>query len=217
MEYKTVLFPSEAEFTEKKSRFIGSLMPVCSWEQAEEEIRKVKSRLKGAKHYAYAYVLREGNIKRFSDDGEPQGTAGTPMLEILERSGLYDVLVVGTRYFGGILLGVGGLVRAYSQCAKDAVGAAQTVIMEPCAEIEFDTDYNMYGGISRILPQYEAKILEENFGSVIKIRVVIREKDYEKFKLELIELSSGRIEPKILKKMYDFLKKQQENTKKTSI
>ena len=133
-EYTTIYSPAEDEFVERKSRFIGHIAPVQTEEEAQAFIAQIRQQHRDATHNTYAYILRSG-IKRYSDDGEPQGTAGVPMLECVEKEGLVDVAVVVTRYFGGILLGAGGLVRAYSHGAKIAVDAAQRKLMTTCVEI----------------------------------------------------------------------------------
>ena len=120
MEYVTVEREAVDEFIEKKSRFIGSCRPVQTEEEALDFIAKLKSQYWDASHNVYAYILREGNIARFSDDGEPQGTAGIPVIDTLKKAGVVDAVVVATRYFGGILLGGGGLIRAYSHTASIA-------------------------------------------------------------------------------------------------
>ena len=131
-EYKTVEFENSDEFIEKKSKFIGYVKPVKTQEEATEFINKIKSKHWDATHNVYAYVLQENNIQRYSDDGEPSGTAGVPVLDVILKSNLVDVCVVVTRYFGGTLLGAGGLVRAYSHGSKIAVEAGNIIIhMEP--------------------------------------------------------------------------------------
>ena len=118
-EYKTVKDIGIAEIVEKRSRFIASVRPVSSEEDALEYLNMLKQKYWDARHNVYAYIIRENNIMRYSDDGEPSGTAGVPVLDILKREELTDVIVVVTRYFGGILLGTGGLVHAYSKAAKE--------------------------------------------------------------------------------------------------
>ena len=122
-EYKTVEFESKDEFIEKKSRFIGYVKPVKTQEEATEFINAIKSKHWDATHNVSAYVLRDNNIQRSSDDGEPSGTAGVPTLDVLLKEGIVDTCVVVTRYFGGTLLGAGGLIRAYSHASKIAVDA----------------------------------------------------------------------------------------------
>ena len=129
MNYLTVSEPAEASFIEKCSEFIGYISPVSTSEEAVDFINGIKARHRKAKHNVYAYILRQDNISRYSDDGEPQGTAGMPVLEVLRKRGLTDICVVVTRYFGGILLGGGGLVRAYSHAASLACDAAHTMDM----------------------------------------------------------------------------------------
>ena len=124
MNYFTVSQPAEDSFIEKRSEFIGYIAPVATNEQAVDFINQIRAKHRKAKHNVYAYILRQDNISRYSDDGEPQGTAGMPVLEVLKKRGLTDVCVVVTRYFGGILLGGGGLVRAYSHAASLACDAA---------------------------------------------------------------------------------------------
>lgn len=146
--YKTVRAYGFDEFTEKRSRFIGYAKPVSTEEEALDFISKIKKEHWDARHNCYAYSLREGGVRRYSDDGEPQGTAGVPMLEVLTKGGLVDVVVVVTRYFGGVLLGTGGLVRAYSQGAKIALDAAGVVKMETCCECALDCTYTQYGKLN---------------------------------------------------------------------
>ena len=142
--YKTVAREAHAEFVEKKSRFIGHVKPVTTEEEAQAFVAALKKQYWDATHNVYAYVLRSG-ARRFSDDGEPQGTAGMPTLDVLQKAGLTDCVVVVTRYFGGILLGAGGLVRAYSHGALLAAAAGEIVEMRPCTVVEAVCDYAQYG------------------------------------------------------------------------
>ena len=133
--YRTIAAPAEDEFIEKKSRFIGYIAPVTTEQEAAAFIESVRARHREARHNCYAYRLRQNNLARFSDDGEPSGTAGRPILEVLQREDLTDVCVVVTRYFGGILLGTGGLARAYTQGCKIAVAAAGVLCMYPAVNV----------------------------------------------------------------------------------
>ena len=135
MEYKTIARRCEARFIEKKSEFIGYLCPVQTEEQAVAFIEEIRAMHRKATHNCYAYILRENNAARHSDDGEPGGTAGVPIYEVLRKEGLTDVCCVVTRYFGGVLLGAGGLVRAYTKGAKDAVDAAQIKCMAEAVKL----------------------------------------------------------------------------------
>ena len=166
MPYITIKAPAQDEFVEKKSRFIGYISPVRTPEEAAEFIAEIKALHREATHNVSAWRLRDGQ-KRYSDDGEPQGTAGIPVLDVIEKEGLVDVCIVATRYFGGILLGGGGLVRAYSHTAKLAVDAAQKLAMLECRELSVSLDYSLYGRLSYILPEYEIKVLSSDFGEKI--------------------------------------------------
>ncbi len=150
-DYKTPTTAGSGEFVEKRSRFIGYCMPVATEQEATDFIAQIRSRHWDARHNVYAYSLREGNIKRYSDDGEPSGTAGMPVLDVITKNEVYNVCVVVTRYFGGILLGTGGLVRAYSQGAKLALDAGRVALMEYCAVCSLRCTYNQYGKVSSII------------------------------------------------------------------
>ena len=144
-DYKTVLQDAEAEMIERKSRFIGYCRPVKTQDEAINFINEIRAMHRQATHNVYAYVLREDNIMRYSDDGEPAGTAGVPVLEVIKKEGLTDVAVVVTRYFGGILLGAGGLVRAYGKSAKLGIDAAVRIEKLYCELFLVRCDYSTYG------------------------------------------------------------------------
>ena len=148
-EYKTVEKEASDFFIEKKSKFIGYAKPVKTQEDTLEFISKIKSKHWDATHNVYAYVLRENNIQRYSDDGEPQGTAGQPMLEVLRKQGLRHVLAVVTRYFGGVKLGAGGLVCAYTKSVTDALKKAEIVKYKPSVTFFVETDYACLKGLKR--------------------------------------------------------------------
>lgn len=150
-DYKTVLSNAKDEFVEKRSRFIGYCKPVTCEQEAVDFINEKRSEHWNATHNVYAYSLREGNIKRYSDDGEPSGTAGMPCLDVIVKNEIYDVCVVVTRYFGGVLLGTGGLVRAYSHGAKIALDAAKIVMMQNCLVCSARCTYNRYGKVSALV------------------------------------------------------------------
>lgn len=194
MNYSTVYAKAEASFTEKKSEFIGYIAPVKTTEEAVSFINEIREKHRKATHNVYAYILRDNNISRYFDDGEPQGTAGVPVLDVLQKEGLTDICCVVTRYFGGILLGGGGLVRAYSHSAKIAVDAAQRMIMCSCFKVNFSVDYNLYGKITYILPEFEVKILDTIFETDVKISLLIKSEKYEGFEKKLIDLCNGNIE-----------------------
>ena len=157
MEYKTIARRCEARFIEKKSEFIGYLCPVQTEEQAVAFIEEIRAMHRKATHNCYAYILRENNAARHSDDGEPGGTAGVPIYEVLRKEGLTDVCCVVTRYFGGVLLGAGGLVRAYTKGAKDAVDAAQIKCMAEAVKLAVTVDYGLYGRLAQVFSIYARK------------------------------------------------------------
>lgn len=194
MSYVTVSGFARDSFVEKKSEFIGSIAPVRTSEEAIEFINKIKSENRKARHNVYAYVLREGNVSRYSDDGEPQGTGGVPVLDVINKAGLTDVCVVVTRYFGGILLGASGLVRAYSQGCSLAVSAAKKMVMCECSRISFSCDYSLYGKISYVLPEFEILTEKEDFADSVNISVLVKKEKLEGLKKKLTDISNGKLE-----------------------
>jgi len=193
MNYFTVSKPSEASFTEKRSEFIGQIAPVRTNDEAVEFINSVKAKHRKAKHNVYAYVLRTDNISRYSDDGEPQGTAGTPVLDVLLKRGLTDVCIVVTRYFGGILLGGGGLVRAYSHTASLACDSADIMNMCLCHRLKITTDYNMYGKVSYILPSFDVITVNSDFGADVSVEVLVLSEKADALIKELTEATNATV------------------------
>ena len=183
----------EDEFYEKKSRFIGRLWPVETEEEALEKIQAMKKQHYDATHNCWAYIIRDGAV-RFSDDGEPGGTAGMPMLQVLQREGLYNVVCVVTRYFGGILLGAGGLVRAYTTGAKIAVDAAGksmkrvwTVLYVPCP-------YTFYERVKLLVGECEGIIRSTDFGAEVELELLSPEANAAAFLDKLTDMTSGTVE-----------------------
>lgn len=163
LEYKTVKTAAEDEFTEKRSRFIGNICPVETVEEANAFIEKIKKTHYNARHNCFAYILRDGNIKRYSDDGEPQGTAGTPILHLLEKEEITDAVIVVTRYFGGILLGTGGLTRAYGHAAKLALQKGEIKRMGLCSILKLKTDYAFYQRLLALFKETDVHMQSEEF------------------------------------------------------
>ena len=183
----------EDEFYEKKSRFIGRIWPVETEEEALEKIQAMKKQHYDASHNCWAYIIRDGAV-RFSDDGEPGGTAGMPMLQVLQREGLYNVVCVVTRYFGGILLGAGGLVRAYTRGAKIAVDAAGksmkrvwTVLYVPCP-------YTFYERVKLLVGECEGIIRQTDFGAEVELELLFPEANAQPFLDKLTDMTSGTVE-----------------------
>ncbi len=205
MEYKTIARRCEARFIEKKSEFIGYLCPVQNEEQAIAFIEEIRAMHRKATHNCYAYILRENNAARHSDDGEPGGTAGVPIYEVLRKEGLTDVCCVVTRYFGGILLGAGGLVRAYTKGAKDAVDAAQIKCMASAAELLVTVDYGLYGKLAQIFADHDARVANEEFADNVRITLYIREENAQKLKEKLIDACNGNVVVEDIQNLnYDF-------------
>lgn len=191
-EYKTVEKAAVAEFTEKKSRFIGYVCPVKTAEEAQNFITEVRSKNREATHSVPAYVLRENNIQRCSDDGEPSGTAGVPVLDVILKSEVKDVCVVVTRYFGGVLLGAGGLVRAYSHGSKIALDAGGIITLAPCSVLQVEADYSFYERIRVMLEDNSANIEDCIFSDNVKIIFSIRDTRVDDISQKLTELSNGK-------------------------
>ena len=157
-DYRTIRGTATGEYEEKKSRFIAQLSFADSEEKAVAFLEQVRAANRTARHNVYAYRLREGNRERYSDDGEPAKTAGTPALEVLQHSGLTDLVVVITRYFGGVLLGTGGLVRAYTTATARALEAAEVVTVRSVVELEVTVDYSLYEGAKLADPQFTDRV-----------------------------------------------------------
>lgn len=192
-EYVTIAQRAEDDFFERKSQFIGYIAPVSTEEEALAFLAEIRAKHRDARHNCFAYILQNG-VKRASDDGEPQGTAGVPIMEVVEREGLTDVIVVVTRYFGGILLGAGGLVRAYAHAAKLAVDAAQRKVMSPAVLVEMQMDYNQYGRINNVLSKYTAIVQDTAFTDLVTMRILFIERDVEAFRAELTEMTAATVE-----------------------
>ena len=204
MEYKTIESRVEARFEEKKSEFIGYLAPVSSEEEACAFIEEIRAMHRKARHNCYAYILNDGGA-RHSDDGEPQGTAGVPIYEVLQKEGLSGVCCVVTRYFGGVLLGAGGLVRAYTKAAADAVSSAKIKVMALAQRVDISVDYSLYGRMPKIFEEFGAKVAGENFEDNVKITVYVREQFAQSLADKLVDSCNGNVKVEFQdKEFYDF-------------
>lgn len=192
-DYKTVLENASDEFVEKRSRFIGYCKPVKTEQEAIDFINEKRSEHWNATHNVYAYSLREGNIKRYSDDGEPSGTAGMPVLDVIVKNEIFDVVVVVTRYFGGVLLGTGGLVRAYSHGSKIAVEAAKPVIMQNCLVCEARCAYNQYGKVSSLIIGVGAVVDDTVYESDVLVKFHIKPDLLGTLNKKLADATSGGV------------------------
>ena len=202
--YVTVSEYGVDEFVEKKSRFIGYARPVSDADEAMEFVKEIKKKHNDARHNCFAYSLKDGSL-RYSDDGEPQGTAGQPILDVLVRSGVTDCVVVVTRYFGGVLLGTGGLTRAYTEGAKIAINAAKPVEMIKAKLVAFNCDYSIYGSIQTLLAKHGATIDNSDFQEDIHLEILVLPSDFKSLCDDICELSAGKII--ITEKSEKFLKK----------
>ncbi len=193
--YTTLLGEGTDIYEEKRSEFIGVAAHIDSEADALQLVKRIKAEHYDARHNVYAYVCSSGNVQRYSDDGEPQGTAGIPVLDVIRKSGLEDVCVVVTRYFGGILLGAGGLVRAYTAAAKLAIDNAGIVTYQTYAKIRMELNYADYQKILAKLPIFEAKIDNTDFGSEVVLDIAIRATDEERFFTYVKELFNNKVSP----------------------
>ncbi len=193
---------SRTEFIERKSRFITTLQRVETVEEAEAFIAEIKAEYPDATHNCAAYRIKDPLVERFFDDGEPGGTAGMPMLDVLKKQDLFDVAVVVTRYFGGILLGAGGLVRAYSKGAADGVAEAGTALMELGARLKVNCAYSLYDRLQRMPELQRAEILNTEFGADVSVELMLRVSEVERLTRSLADLSAGNASLKLQEKLF---------------
>ncbi len=192
MDYKTIAKKGEYEFTVNRSRFIGTALPVSDEDAALGFIREIKSNYGDARHNVYAYALG-ANRRRYTDDGEPQGTAGLPVLSVIEHLGITDCAVVVTRYFGGILLGTGGLVRAYTKAAEGAFQDGGVVSMVKCKLCRIKCDYSLYAALQSVIEQNGGTVENCDFTDSVVISFYVAEGIYETVAKEITECSLGRV------------------------
>ena len=187
----------------KRSRFIATAKGEVSQEEAEAFVKSVKKQYSDATHNCYAYVADElGNIARFSDDGEPSGTAGQPILDVIKKQGLVKTAIVITRYFGGIKLGAGGLVGAYSAAASDVLKVAKILEKKECQKVFLKTDYSTFSAVEKYLFKAECKPLGFDYGDEVSGEIVVPKDDVNGFVLSINELTSGKAETKILDEVF---------------
>lgn len=191
----------QAEYIEKKSRFLGGVYPVTSEQEAKEILERVRKQHYDARHNCWCYILKSGQ-KRYSDDGEPQGTAGQPMLNVFEREGVVDVLCIVTRYFGGILLGAGGLCRAYTKAAKDALDAAGISKMQPWLRQQITVSYALFERAKLLIAAQEGTVEDAQYGADILITYRIPEGADERLRTALREASSRSVVPSLLEEIF---------------
>ena len=191
--YITVSGESVGEYSEKRSRFIATLRHTETEEQAAAFLAEMRSKYWDARHNCYAYSLSHGALKRFSDDGEPHGTAGKPILDIIDGSGLTDITVVVTRYFGGVLLGTGGLVRAYSAAAREAVAAAERVRMTPCTVYKARCGYSELERLTKLITDCGGRVENTVYGADVELEFHLEDLACGGFLSKLKEMFAARI------------------------
>ena len=192
-EYYIPTQSSETEFVEKRSRFIGHVWRVESEEEARAHIEATKKKHYDARHNCWCYIIRDGAV-RYSDDGEPQGTAGQPMLNVFQREGVENVCCVVTRYFGGILLGAGGLVRAYTQSAKDALDAAGISVVRRWVAMEVPCTYGQFESVRREVLSFDGVVENVDYGADVVLSALLPEEKAADFAAHILDTSAGTIE-----------------------
>ena len=201
-EYLVPAGAGEAEFTEKRSRFLGHVFPVETEEEARARIEQVKKRHHDARHNCWCFRLKENGAERYSDDGEPQGTAGQPMLGVFQKEGVWNVCCVVTRYFGGILLGAGGLVRAYSQSAKDALDAAGIAPVRRWTRGAVACSYALFERVKLEAERAGGVLGEIIYTDAVRLELLLPQEAAEPFSARITELTAGTVSLEILGEIY---------------
>lgn len=202
MEYKTIKAQVSAELIEKRSRFIATISPVSDEKNAVEFIEMVRKQYKDARHNVSAYIIKD-SLWRYSDDGEPQGTAGPPVYEVLSRENLQHVAVVVTRYFGGILLGAPGLIRAYSKTCRLSVEASEIITMKRYLKFSLECPYSCFSQIQRVISGCGGKIIKTVYENTIYLETEVPEKSNDHFRYAVTEATSGKIKPEFMEEIFD--------------
>lgn len=184
----------EGRYEDRKSKFIGEIFPVQTPEEAVQRLNEVKAKYRDARHHCYAYIIREGNYMRYSDDGEPQGTAGMPILDVLRRENITNVCCVVTRYFGGVLLGTGGLVRAYTKSAQLGLEAAGVNQMSSYSVLLITCPYSLLGVVQNILPEHDCMIDETDYAADVTLTVTLPEGGEEALEQALMDATSAGVD-----------------------
>lgn len=202
--YVTIRHHASFEYEDRKSIFIGEAMPVSTEEEALSFIESVKKRFPDARHHVYAYVLRENSIMRFTDDREPQGTAGMPVLDAIRKRGITDTAIVVTRYFGGTLLGTGGLVRAYSAAAIGALEAAEVITYDTYVTLTIDTTYSDYQKLGPIFAECGYRSEDVRYTDKVILTGSIRKASVDDLTDKIVQTTSGRAKIEIIDEKFDF-------------
>lgn len=201
--YNTIEGIASGEIVEKKSRFIATVMHVESEEEANARIEELKKKYWDARHNCYAFILGKGSeTMRFSDDGEPSGTAGKPILEVLKGRELTNTLVVVTRYFGGVLLGTGGLVRAYTDSTIEGLSNADLRTMQPMQCVGIDIDYNTIGKLKYMLASNEINILNEAYTDAVRVNIALPVNEVQRYLDSITDVTNGKATFEMLEEQY---------------
>lgn len=201
-EYKVPRACGENEYIVNKSRFVGRVWPVSAESEALAILKETRERHRDASHNVYCYRLKAEGLMRYSDDGEPSGTAGLPLLECFLRQDIYDFLCVSTRWFGGILLGAGGLVRAYARSGAGALEAAGVAVMRMWSTGLLDCPYPVYDRLKPELSALGAVVEDTGFGAEVAIQISLPSEQWEGFRAKIIDFSAGEIEPVLIEERY---------------
>ena len=202
--YITVHHHASYEYEDRKSVFIGEAMPVASEDEALSFIESVKRHYPDARHHVYAYVLRENSIMRFTDDSEPQGTAGMPVLDVIRKNGLTDIVVVVTRYFGGTLLGTGGLVRAYTAAAIGAIESAKIIKYDIYVTLSIEATYSDYQKFTPIFTKFGFRTEDVRYTDKVIISGSVSKTNTDQLIDSIVQATSGRAKIEIVDEKFDF-------------
>ncbi len=202
--YTTIKKYAIFEYEDRKSRFIGEAIPISSEEEALSFISEIKKKYPNANHHVYAYVLRDNNIMRYSDDKEPQGTAGMPVLDVIRKNNCTDAAIVVTRYFGGTLLGTGGLVRAYTAAASGAFLSAEIITYDIYTSMNLYVSYSDYQKVSPILSNFDFRVENTKYSDNVEISGKIKSISKEAFLKNMTEITSGRANIDIRNEQFDY-------------
>lgn len=202
-EQRMIYEEGKAELIEKKSRFLAEVYPISSEEDVTRRLEEINKKYWDARHHCFAYVIGERNeIQRCSDDGEPSGTAGKPILDVLMGNQIHNAMIVVTRYFGGTLLGTGGLVRAYSNSASAGLKASTIITKHKGMVLHLETDYSLVGKIQYLIGSHQLSILSSEYEAQVTMKVLVPVEKIEKIEKELMEVTSGQIKLEQQEELY---------------
>jgi len=184
--------PGVAEYVEKRSRFLGHVRHVTTEDEAKAFIAEMKKTYYDARHNCWCYIIKDGP-ERYSDDSEPQGTAGIPMLEVFRREGISDVVCVVTRYFGGVLLGAGGLLRAYTKSAKDALDAAGISVVRPWSECDIPCSYSVAERLKNEVASMDGIVTDTEYGAAVTVKALVPQERFEELDARIFDVTNGTV------------------------